>query len=452
MSTNRNQKAYIRIDGSGRDVAGSLILRNKKPGNGKWREVLAYECCNFIPNPQNPAFIITVNSNSDEGSQTDGFILGTSPDYAGQYNFTIKTSDGQVIDNVTDTYELTFPSPGIYDIEITGDFPAIKMRGDGNDVDSDEKKIIDVKNWGTIPFVDMSGAFEGCINMVITATDTPNMSNVTSMNSMFNSAESLINVPNLKSWDVSNVENMEYLFYECSSLVEVDISDWNVQNVIDDDGINEMFEDCGSLVTVNMDNWYLKNLEGVAESIFYSGMDSLTTVSMKNWRLGPNVNNIDKMFPECPVLTTVDMSNWTFDNPDGVQMGGIFDECPLLSDLKIDVILQGNARRMFKGCFSLQSYTGTIDVSNVNRMDEMFQDANIFNQDISSWDTSSVGNMTDMFNAAITFNQDLSGWNVQVVGQCLNFDEATLSWALPKPNFTSCSPTPPTTTTTTTLI
>lgn len=49
MSTNRNQKAYIRIDGSGRDVAGSLILRNKKPGNGKWREVLAYECCNFDP-------------------------------------------------------------------------------------------------------------------------------------------------------------------------------------------------------------------------------------------------------------------------------------------------------------------------------------------------------------------------------------------------------------------
>ena len=47
MSTNRNQKAYIRIDGSGRDVAGSLLLRNKKPGNGKWREVLAYECCNL---------------------------------------------------------------------------------------------------------------------------------------------------------------------------------------------------------------------------------------------------------------------------------------------------------------------------------------------------------------------------------------------------------------------
>ena len=46
MSNNKNLKAYIRIDGSGRDVPGSLILRNKMPGNGKWKEVLAYQCCN----------------------------------------------------------------------------------------------------------------------------------------------------------------------------------------------------------------------------------------------------------------------------------------------------------------------------------------------------------------------------------------------------------------------
>ena len=47
MSIDKNQKAYIRIDGSGRDVAGSLLLRNKMPGNGKWREVVAYQCCNM---------------------------------------------------------------------------------------------------------------------------------------------------------------------------------------------------------------------------------------------------------------------------------------------------------------------------------------------------------------------------------------------------------------------
>lgn len=72
MSTNRNQKAYIRIDGSGRDVAGSLILRNKKPGNGKWREVLAYECCNTTTNTTtvNPLAVGTFYSGGIIASST----------------------------------------------------------------------------------------------------------------------------------------------------------------------------------------------------------------------------------------------------------------------------------------------------------------------------------------------------------------------------------------------
>lgn len=42
----RDLKAFVRFDGSGRIVAGSLILRKKMPKVGKWQEVPAYECCN----------------------------------------------------------------------------------------------------------------------------------------------------------------------------------------------------------------------------------------------------------------------------------------------------------------------------------------------------------------------------------------------------------------------
>lgn len=42
----RDLKAYVRIDGSGRVVAGSLVLRRKKPKVGKWMEIQTYECCN----------------------------------------------------------------------------------------------------------------------------------------------------------------------------------------------------------------------------------------------------------------------------------------------------------------------------------------------------------------------------------------------------------------------
>lgn len=42
----RDLKAYVRFDGSGRVVPGSLILRRKEPKVGKWMEIQAYECCN----------------------------------------------------------------------------------------------------------------------------------------------------------------------------------------------------------------------------------------------------------------------------------------------------------------------------------------------------------------------------------------------------------------------
>jgi hypothetical protein len=41
----KDLKAYVRYDGSGRVVAGSLILRRQKPKVGNWVEVPAYECC-----------------------------------------------------------------------------------------------------------------------------------------------------------------------------------------------------------------------------------------------------------------------------------------------------------------------------------------------------------------------------------------------------------------------
>ena len=48
MSTNKRLlRAFVRFDQSGRIVAGSLVLRQKMPKVGNWKEITAYECCNF---------------------------------------------------------------------------------------------------------------------------------------------------------------------------------------------------------------------------------------------------------------------------------------------------------------------------------------------------------------------------------------------------------------------
>jgi hypothetical protein len=48
MTNKRDLKAFVRYDGSGRVVAGSLILRRKKPKVGKWTEIQGYQCCNNV--------------------------------------------------------------------------------------------------------------------------------------------------------------------------------------------------------------------------------------------------------------------------------------------------------------------------------------------------------------------------------------------------------------------
>lgn len=51
MTNKRDLKAFVRYDGSGRVVAGSLILRRQMPKVGKWKEIQGYQCCNQNQTP-----------------------------------------------------------------------------------------------------------------------------------------------------------------------------------------------------------------------------------------------------------------------------------------------------------------------------------------------------------------------------------------------------------------
>ena len=58
----RPLKAFVRFDGSGRIVAGSLILRKNKPKVGKWKEIPAYECCNPTTTSTTTAILTTTTT------------------------------------------------------------------------------------------------------------------------------------------------------------------------------------------------------------------------------------------------------------------------------------------------------------------------------------------------------------------------------------------------------
>jgi hypothetical protein len=83
-SNNRDLKAYVRYDGSGRVVAGSLILRRNKPKVGNWQQVQGYECNSGGTSYQVVATasgalssVITYRSGVDNSTQTVN-LVGTN--------------------------------------------------------------------------------------------------------------------------------------------------------------------------------------------------------------------------------------------------------------------------------------------------------------------------------------------------------------------------------------
>jgi hypothetical protein len=87
----RDLKAYVRFDGTGRIVAGSLVLARTKPKNGTWKEIEAYECCNPPTSCTEPLLlsVLPIISGGDEV-----FRFGMSVSNGNTVSGTIEWGDG----------------------------------------------------------------------------------------------------------------------------------------------------------------------------------------------------------------------------------------------------------------------------------------------------------------------------------------------------------------------
>ncbi len=104
------------------------------------------------------------------------------------------------------------------------------------------------------------------------------------IDSMFLCCSSLISV-NLSNFNSNNVTNMSCMFYGCSSLTSLNLSNFNSNNVI---YMNDMFNGCSSLTSVNLSNFNTNNVNNM-NHMFY-GCSSLTSLNsndkkiLKEWK------------------------------------------------------------------------------------------------------------------------------------------------------------------------
>ena len=214
------------------------------------------------------------------------------------YNYSVDWGDDENSDNQTGNATHTYATPGIYTIEITGAFPAIYFAG----LRRNAIKIQTIAQWGDIVWESMRSSFDGCINLKGTATDTPNLSNVTNMTAMFLNAKAFNQ--DISGWDVSNVTKMAFMFDNAESFNQ-DVSGWNVSNVTDMRG---MFINAKAF-NQDISSW---NVSNVTDMAFMLASVAMFNQDLSGWNIS-NVTDMRSMFSDASAFDQ-DLSGWDTSN------------------------------------------------------------------------------------------------------------------------------------------
>jgi surface protein len=188
------------------------------------------------------------------------------------------------------------PSGATIDLSINPtNFQRIKMN-----YGLDRSRLIDVKQWGTTAWISMATAFNGCYNLNITASDSPNLTSVFDMTSMFSSCTNLNGPSNIGLWDVSNVTTMKAMFQGASAFNQV-TSLWNVSNVTD---MSNMFQEASSF-DQDVSLWDVSNVTDMSnmfnfESVLFFPYPIAFNQSLASWGTKLNANvNLDSFLNYC---------------------------------------------------------------------------------------------------------------------------------------------------------
>jgi surface protein len=196
----------------------------------------------------------------------------------------------------------------------------------------------------------------------------------------------------VSDWNVSTVTDMSFLFRDATNFSE-DLSQWDVSLVRNMSG---MFQDARQFQS-NLSNWQVSNVQDFSH--MFHGASSFDG-DVYTWDVS---SAVDYSFMFCNAVSfRGDLSTW-------------------MKDFNKDTNIyfsHGNLRRSVS--------EETLSFLFAQNMESMFENATLFDSDLTLWETGAVVNMRAMFRNAIHFDGGcLRYWNVSAVQDSANmFDRA----------------------------
>ena len=219
-------------------------------------------------------------------------------------------------------------------------------------------------------------------------------SNVNNMRSMLKGCSSLASI-NFENFNTAQVTDMSSLFYNCSSLNNLNLSNFDTSNV---KNMGFMFRDCLLLQSLDLSNFNTSNVANMGH--FFYGCQSLTSINLYHFDAS-KVTNMCEMFSHCYNVTSIILPS--FHSTKLLNMSYMFHLCYSLKTVNffnVNTSFVTTIDGMFSECSNLTSINlNNFNTSKVIDMNNMFnQCKKLISLDLSNFNTSSVINMEYMFN------------------------------------------------------
>ena len=279
------------------------------------------------------------------------------------------------------------------------------------------------------------------------------ISNTTNLQKVFANCSNLETIIGLDTWDTSKVTDMEQMFLNCEKIKKLDLSNFDLTNVIYTYQMLENMKALEEIITpkkyfdsnnkkIDLPNIYVDS-EGILYNDLKTGNKTKEKIILKPIAIfdtGSNVNNKFKKLANNSqnniveikrTNTAPNINEMTADNDVSANISSFpiyawFDNGTIYYYCESSKIyMNNNASYMFNYFQNVQSIDFTnVDTSLTTDMGSMFNragyNATEFSIDLSSWDTSNVTNMSSMFSYAATNSETiiikgLSNWNTSNV-------------------------------------
>ena len=327
------------------------------------------------------------NVSGDAGLEITLPVSGTG------LNIIVDWGDGTE-ETITQEYPThTYARAGVYEIAVAGNCP----------------------EWGRISYQEFMAFNENSKNYTYAKylTKVKQFGELNATKYVFAKCENLISVAgeNLVSPNTfKNINSMEYMFWGCDKLKELDLTKFDTQNV---KIMNRSFAGCSELTSFDLSNFDTSKVTTM-DSMFV-GCTKLTELNLEKFNTSL-VENMSYMFASCNKLEYINLSGF---NTEKVKaMSWMFGNCRSLKTLDLSSFNTQNVTTMecmFYGMSALELNISNFDTSNVKNMYSMFALTKIKKLNLSHFNTENVENMNGMFYLSGVETLDISNFDTRKV-------------------------------------